>query len=122
MTSRGWLTAADIAERLKISRSSAFTLMRKLPRLKVGRITRVSEAELATYIAANLVPGRPGRTAIELERERDRQAPEWALQDVERLAARTKVRPTRPRRSGPLALPPDVPKVRLTRPRVRKPV
>lgn len=52
-----WLTAREVAERLKISRSAAFELVRKLPRLKMGRVLRVSEEVLDRYLLEHVVPG-----------------------------------------------------------------
>jgi len=50
------LKARDIAERLNISRSQAFTLMRNgdLSTVKFGKLVRVREEDLENFIRANL--------------------------------------------------------------------
>lgn len=44
-----YLTAEDVAERLRVSRARAYELMRELPRLVVGRCVRVSEKALLAW-------------------------------------------------------------------------
>jgi hypothetical protein len=97
-----WLTARDIAERLQISRSAAFGLMRKLPRLKMGRITRVSEQVLERYLTQHMKPGN-GADVEPAESERRRTV------ELEQLNRNGTAR----KRSLPNA-PPRIP---LTRPR-----
>jgi excisionase family DNA binding protein len=58
----GWLTPKEVAERLKISRSAAYALIRKLPRLKMGQIVRVSEEALDEYLQSKMQPPRQDTT------------------------------------------------------------
>lgn len=46
------LTPDDIAKRLAVSRSMAYTLIKRgeLPALYIGRLPRVTEGELAAYL------------------------------------------------------------------------
>jgi len=50
------LKARDLAERLSISRSQAFCLMRngEIPTVKFGKLVRVREEDLENFIRANL--------------------------------------------------------------------
>jgi hypothetical protein len=109
-----WLTARDVAERLKISRSAAFALMRKLPRLKLGRVTRVSEADLAAHLSANMLPPRPSITASRAEQERRSGASTAALVAHERATAKRA-------KSAGGASAPAVPRIKHTRARVSLP-
>lgn len=44
-----YLTAEDLARRLRVSRARAYELMRELPRLVLGRNVRVSETALLAW-------------------------------------------------------------------------
>ena len=50
------LKAKDVSERLNISRSQAFSLMRngELPTVRFGRLVRVRPEDLVAFIAKNL--------------------------------------------------------------------
>ena len=50
------LTCTDVADRLQISRSFAYTLMQKgkIPTVRLGRAVRVRPQDLEGYIEANL--------------------------------------------------------------------
>ena len=50
------LKAKDVAERLNISRSQAFCLMRngEIPTVKFGKLVRVREEDLENFIQSNL--------------------------------------------------------------------
>lgn len=50
-----YMTVQEIAAELRISRSAAYELSKKLVRLKVGRIVRVSRASFEAFIAAHEV-------------------------------------------------------------------
>jgi excisionase family DNA binding protein len=106
-----WLTVHDVARQLKISRSAAYTLLRQLPKLRMGRITRVKQSALDAYLAARMVPSdaerqrqaaaaAPPKVPLTLPRQRKPLVP---TQTRESCAAPPLIRPTRPRRSGPLA-------------------
>lgn len=134
-----WLTARDVQDRLKIRRSAAYALIRKLPRLKVGKILRVRAADLEAFVASNMLPGAPGPTALQAERERARRDAELKLllhasaearkrnraKTTQTSEAQPKIRITQQRRSGPLAPSPHAEVVaslsKPTRPRVSAP-
>lgn len=50
------LRGEDVAQILSISRSQAFTLIRRgeIPALKIGRSVRVREADLMSYVAEHV--------------------------------------------------------------------
>ena len=50
------LRARDVSERLNISRSQAFTLMRSgdLPVVRIGRLVRVRPEDLETFVTKNI--------------------------------------------------------------------
>jgi excisionase family DNA binding protein len=54
------LTPADVAERLAVSRSMAYKLLRtgELPAIYVGRLPRIAEADLDAFIRRRREPGR----------------------------------------------------------------
>jgi excisionase family DNA binding protein len=47
------LTAADVAERLRISKPYAYVVMRKMRHIMIGRLPRVRELELQRFMKAN---------------------------------------------------------------------
>ena len=49
-----WLTPGDVAERLKVSRSMVYALIRRgdLAAIYIGRLPRVAEGALAEYLAS----------------------------------------------------------------------
>jgi len=47
------LTVAEVAQRLRCSRSMAYRLIQEMPVIRIGRIVRVSVKELDRYIAAH---------------------------------------------------------------------
>ncbi|HVY28328.1 MAG TPA: hypothetical protein VHB79_17355 [Polyangiaceae bacterium] len=105
-----WLGAEQIADRLSISRSAAHGIMRKLPRLKVNRIVRVKERDLQALLTRHVQ--HPAH-----------YTPLAALRPEDAGAAAQRLKPTRPRVTLPQPVSPvAVPPIRLTRPRVRKPI
>ena len=50
-------TVPDVAKYLRCSERQVFELIRRgdLPRIKIGRMTRISPKQLATYVAAHAV-------------------------------------------------------------------
>ena len=51
MTDVRYLSPRDIAERLRISVRDVYRLVPDLPRLRIGRRIRVTESDLAAYLA-----------------------------------------------------------------------
>lgn len=59
------LTAAEVADRLRVSTMTVYRLIRsgELPAVRVGRNYRVREADLAAYLEAQIV--EPGTAAVD---------------------------------------------------------
>ena len=49
------LTAGDIQKRLRVSRSQAYALMRRMPHLKIEGSVRVTEADFAAWLRGHAV-------------------------------------------------------------------
>jgi excisionase family DNA binding protein len=62
------LRAQEVAKRLNISRSQAFTLMRNgdLPTVHIGRLVRVRPEDLETFITQNITSNNQAALKTEL--------------------------------------------------------
>jgi hypothetical protein len=115
-----WLSAHDVAERLRVSLSSARAVMRRLPRLKLGRISRVRAEDLEALLAANVRQPRQLdntlesqlRSAMALVRsyEAAERAQRRSTPTLSSGAAPSRIRATRPREAAP-----EPPPIRHTR-------
>jgi hypothetical protein len=56
MTPLAFLSADDIAGRLGVGRSTAYALMRQMPRFRTGRVTRVLERDFAAWVEERVIP------------------------------------------------------------------
>jgi excisionase family DNA binding protein len=92
-----YLNAAEVAERLGVGLSTAYEVMRDLPRIRIGhRTVRVSEDDFAAWCAA--------RTEAPASRSPS-AARHVKAQPLKRPSASSNapmlIRPTRPRESAP---------------------
>ena len=101
MTIERYVSAKEIKDALGVSRSRAYQLMRELPRVKVGRTVRVTEAAFKRWLEA--------RTVRPTEPIPYRLPPSVDLA-ARRLLLRQRLK-REARKSG------DVPLIKLTRPR-----
>jgi excisionase family DNA binding protein len=56
MTIERYVSAKEIIQALGISRSRAYQLMREMPRVKLGRTVRISEAAFKLWLEKRTVP------------------------------------------------------------------
>jgi excisionase family DNA binding protein len=54
----GFLTAAEVARTLGVSRTTAYRLMREMGRVRVGRAIRVSRVAFDAWLASHTEPRR----------------------------------------------------------------
>src|SRR6478735_4006355 len=50
-----YLTAADVANRLRVSRARAYELLKEMPVLRVGRTVRVAESDFHAWLRRSTV-------------------------------------------------------------------
>jgi predicted DNA-binding transcriptional regulator AlpA len=91
-----YLSAKEIREALGISRSNAYSIMKELPRVKIGSSIRVSESAFELWLKRQTI--QPAWKVadvdppIRLTRPRTRAAAKKALEDdkpIRRMAPRT---------------------------------
>lgn len=71
-----YLSPAEVASLLGISRKRAYRLVAGLPHLHIGRLVRVAERDLKAFIAQNSKPG--WFASASADKEGEQALPGWA--------------------------------------------